>query len=109
MSTRGKAKIVISSDNPCNGRCFSLSPRRIIFSRCPFFALFFSSRGVPRREYALLAVRNLCEGNLTNQASIAALQPQGHAPDTDDVLRNMGVEGRVDAQGRLRITPHSQN
>ncbi|CAN0445051.1 unnamed protein product, partial [Laminaria digitata] len=55
------------------------------------------------REYALLAVRNLCEGNAANQASIAALQPQGCTPDMDEALADMGLEGHVDVQGKFRV------
>ncbi|CAN0500347.1 unnamed protein product, partial [Ectocarpus sp. 8 AP-2014] len=47
------------------------------------------------REYALLALRNLCEGNPANQASIASLQPQGCTPGMEEALADMGLEGNV--------------
>jgi hypothetical protein len=35
----------------------------------------------------VLAIRNLCENNLENQALIASLQQEGDAPVIDSVLR----------------------
>lgn len=58
-----------------------------------------------RREYALLAVRNLCEGNPQNQALIAALEPQGCSPGMEQGLADMGLEGRLDDQGKVRLDP----
>ena len=57
------------------------------------------------REYALLAVRNLCEGNPANQASISALQPQGSTPGMDQALAEMGLEGHVNSEGNFTIGP----
>ncbi|CAN0360376.1 unnamed protein product, partial [Ectocarpus sp. 12 AP-2014] len=57
------------------------------------------------REYALLAVRNLCEGNPANQASIASLQPQGCTPGMEEALADMGLEGSVNAKGKFTVGP----
>ncbi|CAN0329494.1 unnamed protein product [Pylaiella littoralis] len=57
------------------------------------------------REHALLTVRNLCEGNPANQASIAALQPQGCTPGMDEALADMGLEGHVDGEGGFKVGP----
>ncbi|CAM9177532.1 unnamed protein product [Scytosiphon promiscuus] len=57
------------------------------------------------REYALLAVRNLCEGNIANQESIAALQPQGYAPDAEEALADMGLKGKMDQRGKFSVGP----
>lgn len=71
----------------------------------PFLARPFCFPHLSTREYALLAVRNLCEGNPANQALIAALQPQGCAPDMDEALADMGLEGHIDAQEKFRLAP----
>lgn len=74
-----------------------------------FFFIFYFYACVacvpPSREYALLAVRNLCEGNPANQASIAGLQPQGCTPGMEEALADMGLAGRVDSQGKFRVDP----
>ena len=57
------------------------------------------------REYALLAVRNVCEGNPANQALIAALQPQGCTPGMSEALSDMGLEGHVDSEGNFKVGP----
>lgn len=51
------------------------------------------SRNPYLREWALLCVRHLCEGNEANQAAIAAMRPQA-AVQTQG-LREMGVEARL--------------
>ncbi len=52
-------------------------------------------------------MRNLCEGNPANQASIAALQPQGCTPGMSEALADMGLEGRVDAEGNFKVGPRA--
>lgn len=49
------------------------------------------------REWALLCVRHLCEGNEENQRAIAALRPQA-AVQTEG-LRAMGVEATLAREG----------
>lgn len=75
---------------------------RVRVSRRGFSAWLCQTR---KREYALLAVRNLCEDNPANQASIAALQPQGPTPGMEEALADMGLEGHVDSQGTFRVGP----
>lgn len=50
-------------------------------------------------------MRNLCEGNPANQASISALQPQGSTPGMDQALAEMGLEGHVNSEGNFTIGP----
>ncbi|CAN0500408.1 unnamed protein product, partial [Ectocarpus sp. 8 AP-2014] len=52
-----------------------------------------------------LALRNLCEGNPANQASIASLQPQGCTPGMEEALADMGLEGNVNAEGKFTVGP----
>eukprot|EP00123_Amoebidium_parasiticum_P003712 comp15007_c0_seq1/m.11619 comp15007_c0_seq1/g.11619 ORF comp15007_c0_seq1/g.11619 comp15007_c0_seq1/m.11619 type:complete len:490 (-) comp15007_c0_seq1:239-1708(-) len=50
------------------------------------------------REWAVLAIRNLCEGNEANQAAVRALERQGVVADTE------GMELKVDdATGKIRV------
>ena len=49
------------------------------------------------KEWAILAIRNLCECNPENQALIAALQPQ-HVQSVPPELRQKGVGVELDAQ-----------
>ena len=44
------------------------------------------------REWALLCVRNACEGCEENQKYVASLQPQGEAMIQDDALREAGLQ-----------------
>lgn len=55
------------------------------------------SRNPYLREWALLAVRHLCEGNEANQRAITALRPQGTVQT--EGLRAMGVEARLVGEG----------
>jgi hypothetical protein len=55
------------------------------------------------KEWAILAIRNLCECNPENQALIAALQPQ-HVQSVPPELRQKGVGVELDAQtGKLKV------
>jgi hypothetical protein len=46
------------------------------------------------REWALICVRNICEGNKTNQEYIQALQPQKVIHD--EFLEKLGVNVQID-------------
>jgi ataxin-10 len=46
------------------------------------------------REYALMTVRNLCEGNLENQRFIESLQPQKVIQD--DLMKQKGIRVEID-------------
>ncbi|TMW66191.1 hypothetical protein Poli38472_003956 [Pythium oligandrum] len=55
------------------------------------------------REWSLVALRNLCEGNEANQAYITALRPQGL--DSSNVnLSNVNVEASLSDDGKVRVT-----
>eukprot|EP00939_MAST-03C_sp_MAST-3C-sp1_P001486 g1486.t1 len=54
------------------------------------------------REWALLAVRNLCESNRANQSRIESIKPQ--TAMQDPTLKSMGYEIRLDeATGKCRL------
>ena len=55
------------------------------------------------REWALMAVRNLCEGNEGNQAFIEQIERKPRGVAQTDVLDGTGLEVEVDPEtGRLR-------
>lgn len=57
------------------------------------------------REWAVFAVRNICEDNDENQRYIAELKPQGVAENPD--LEQMGLRAEMDpATGKLRFVPN---
>jgi hypothetical protein len=59
-------------------------------------------------EWSVLALHNLCEGNLANQAIVAAVESKPHAVVKEDELSMWDMEVEVDeATGRLRPTPPS--
>ncbi|KAJ3414302.1 Ataxin-10 [Chytridiales sp. JEL 0842] len=58
------------------------------------------------KEWSLFALRNVLDSNLENQALIAALQPQGIAPD-DGTLAQAGMKVELDESGKVRIGPAS--
>ena len=53
------------------------------------------------REWALLSIRNLCEGNTNVQSFIAQLEKR--SPAENEALRSMGVEAEFDADGKLHL------
>lgn len=55
------------------------------------------------REWALLALRNLCEGNDANQAAIDALQPLSVAQNPE--LEKLGLRVEMDGSGKCRVRP----
>lgn len=48
------------------------------------------------REWALICVRNICEGNKINQEYIQVLQPQKVVHD--EFLESLGVDIKIDGQ-----------
>jgi ataxin-10 len=58
------------------------------------------------REFALMCVRNLCEGNLENQRLIESLQPQQVLQD--DALLERGIRIDIDPlSGRFNFSQTS--
>ena len=53
-------------------------------------------------QWAVLAIRNLCEGNATNQEVIARLETRGVAEATVEEFRP-GCEVEVTRRGKLRM------
>lgn len=54
------------------------------------------------REWALMAIRNACEGHSPTQEFISGLQPQGVIED--EMMRRMGLSVEVDpSSGRFKI------
>lgn len=63
----------------------------------------FDDRNPYIREWAIVAVRNLCEGNAGNQALLAAIEQQPSGVVRAAELEEMGLEVELDpATGRLR-------
>ena len=58
-------------------------------------------------QWAVFAVRNLCEDNPANQQLIAGLQAQGGCPVTMETLKGAGGEVEVGEDGKVRIKPRS--
>ena len=44
------------------------------------------------REYALMTIRNLCEGNILNQQFIESLQPQQVLQDPELLAKGIKIE-----------------
>jgi hypothetical protein len=55
------------------------------------------------REWALVAIRNVLDGNLRNQDMVAQLEAQ-KTVDTPE-LNKMGVKTIIDDQGKVRVEP----
>ena len=54
------------------------------------------------REWALMAVRNACEGHSETQSFIASLQPQEVLED--ELMRRLGLSVEIDpARGKFQI------
>jgi len=51
------------------------------------------------KEWSILAIRNLCEGNVENQELIASLTKVGDA-DNSDILKEFNID-----LGSMRINP----
>lgn len=54
-------------------------------------------------QWTILAVRNLCEGNLENQALIASLTQKGVV--NSSLLEDMGITLHSDDNNTLQIVP----
>ena len=65
--------------------------------------LFFLDSVTDIAQWAVLAIRNLCEANPANQQLIAGLRAQGVCPIDQDVLKAAGGELEVGEDGRVRI------
>lgn len=55
------------------------------------------------REWALVAIRNVLDGNQQNQDMVAQLEAQ-KTVDTPE-LNKMGVKTVIDDQGKVRVEP----
>jgi len=55
------------------------------------------------REWAIVAIRNLLEGNDANQEEVARLEAQ-QAIDTPE-LQKLGVKVKLDKKGKVQVTP----
>ncbi|KAI9921274.1 hypothetical protein PsorP6_000693 [Peronosclerospora sorghi] len=56
------------------------------------------------REWCLVALRNLCEGNEANQVCINALRPQGIDAMTSAALEKVNVRARIEENGKVTLT-----
>ena len=65
--------------------------------------LHIDARQPVLREWALLALRNLCDGNDANQAAIDALQPLSVAQNPE--LEALGLRVEMDGSGTCRVRP----
>ncbi|KAJ3074206.1 hypothetical protein HDU98_011863 [Podochytrium sp. JEL0797] len=57
------------------------------------------------KEWAVFAIRNLCEGNMENQLLIESMEAQGLPEGQNEGLAAHGVRAGLSADGRVRITP----
>lgn len=59
------------------------------------------------REWSLVALRNLCEGNEANQAYITALRPQGMDSEaaSTEMLERARVEAEIGEDGKVKLKP----
>ncbi|OWZ03644.1 hypothetical protein PHMEG_00024587 [Phytophthora megakarya] len=56
------------------------------------------------REWSLVALRNLCEGNEANQAYITALRPQGMDASSSAALDKTKMRADIGEDGKVRLT-----
>lgn len=61
------------------------------------------------REWSLVALRNVCEGNAANQAYINELRPQGMDSASETALRNSGVSAEIGEDGKVELFKSSTN
>lgn len=54
-------------------------------------------------QWCILAIRNLCEGNITNQNVIASLQRIGVVKSA--TLEEMGITLESDGENKIKIVP----
>ncbi|RLN91620.1 hypothetical protein BBJ28_00010785 [Nothophytophthora sp. Chile5] len=55
------------------------------------------------REWSLVALRNLCEGNEANQSYISALRPQGMDSASSVALEKAQMHAEVDDDGKIKL------
>lgn len=62
------------------------------------------------REWSLVALRNLCEGNEANQAYITTLRPQGMDSEaaSTEMLERARVEAAIGEDGKVKLKPKAQ-
>ncbi|KAG6578112.1 uncharacterized protein IUM83_10480 [Phytophthora cinnamomi] len=56
------------------------------------------------REWSLVALRNLCEGNEANQSYINALRPQGMDAASNAALEKANVRADISEDGKVKLT-----
>ncbi|CAI5740853.1 unnamed protein product [Peronospora destructor] len=56
------------------------------------------------REWSLVALRNLCEGNEANQSYINELRPQGMDAASDISLEKAKVRAHIEEDGKIKLT-----
>lgn len=54
-------------------------------------------------QWAVWAIRNLCERNPSNQGVIANLEQQGDRVDTHQLLEDFGCEVEVGNDGKMKV------
>jgi len=86
-------------EQPVNGE-----PKEYWKLRSSFaFPLFVTAPPPVIREWAIVALRNLCENNPKAQEVVAALTPQGTAAIPE--LERAGAQIELDEHGRPRVRP----
>ena len=60
------------------------------------------------REWSLVALRNLCEGNAANQSYINALRPQGMDAASDTALEKAKVRAHIKEDGKIKLTQQEE-
>ncbi|RQM16112.1 hypothetical protein DD237_005030 [Peronospora effusa] len=60
------------------------------------------------REWSLVALRNLCEGNEANQSFINALRPQGMDAASDTALEKAKVRVHIEEDGKVKLTKQEE-
>ena len=85
------------------------APGGTVVDRCGLHVLLsctsFSYGCFTLREWALIAIRNVLEGNQQNQDMVAQLEAQ-KTVDTPE-LNKMGVKTVIDDQGNVRVEPRA--
>lgn len=58
-----------------------------------------------KREWGMLAIRNLCEGNMATQEMLEGLENRGPAPNNQQGvdLEQMGLKVEMDQYGKVRV------
>ncbi|RLN90900.1 hypothetical protein BBJ28_00000325 [Nothophytophthora sp. Chile5] len=61
------------------------------------------------REWSLVALRNLCEGNEANQSYISALRPQGMDAASSVALEKAQMHAEVDDDGKIKLKKNDED